>query len=56
VSSADLKIRKVREATRYFPVEIHALGETNDFCASSLTFHASIHVMLALEDDFDLAT
>jgi acyl carrier protein len=54
MSGADLKIRSVLEAHGRLLVEIDTLSDTDDFYESGLTSHASVNVMLALEDEFDL--
>jgi acyl carrier protein len=47
-------IRGVLSAHGRLPVEIDALSDTEDLYESGLTSHASVNVMLALEDAFDL--
>lgn len=54
MSDADIKIRGVLEAHGRLPVEVGTLGDTDDLYESGLTSHASVNVMLALEDEFDL--
>jgi acyl carrier protein len=54
MSSTDIKIRSVLEAHGRLPVEIDKLSDTDDLYESGLTSHASVNVMLALEDEFDL--
>jgi acyl carrier protein len=54
VSDVDAKIRSVLEEHGRFPVAVDTLGDSQDLYESGLTSHASVNVMLALEDEFDL--
>jgi acyl carrier protein len=54
VSSVDEKIRDVLEEHGRLPVEVGSLGDTDDLYDNGLTSHASVNVMLALEDTFDI--
>jgi acyl carrier protein len=54
MNTTDLKIREVLEVHGRLPVEIGSLGDADDLYDSGLTSHASVNVMLALEDEFDL--
>ncbi|HEY7008262.1 MAG TPA: acyl carrier protein, partial [Jatrophihabitantaceae bacterium] len=36
------------------PVDVNTLSDQDDLYAAGLTSHASVNVMLALEDEFDL--
>ncbi len=54
MSAADLKIREVLVEHGRLPVEVDTLSDTDDLYESGLTSHASVNVMLALEDTFDL--
>jgi acyl carrier protein len=54
VSSADTKIRDVLTEHGRLPVEVETLSDTEDLYESGLTSHASVNVMLALEDAFDI--
>lgn len=50
---SNAKIRIVLSAHGRLPVEIDTLSDTEDLYESGLTSHASVNVMLALEDAFD---
>jgi len=54
VSSTDMKIRDVLTEHGRLPVEVETLSDTDDLYESGLTSHASVNVMLALEDTFDI--
>jgi acyl carrier protein len=54
MSTVGLRIREVLETHGRLPVDIGALADTDDLYESGLTSHASVNVMLALEDEFDL--
>lgn len=54
MSSTDMKIRDVLIEHGRLPVEVETLGDTDDLYESGLTSHASVNVMLALEDTFDI--
>lgn len=54
MSGAEVTIREVLEEHGRLPVEVDALNDTDDLYESGLTSHASVNVMLALEDAFDL--
>jgi acyl carrier protein len=54
VSGADVTIREVLKEHGRLPVEIDSLSDTDDLYESGMTSHASVNVMLALEDEFDL--
>lgn len=47
-------IRDVLEAHGRLPVSLSDLGDGDDLYANGLTSHASVNVMLALEDAFDV--
>jgi acyl carrier protein len=47
-------IRKVLEENGRLPVEVATLSDDDDLYAAGLTSHASVNVMLALEDEFDI--
>jgi acyl carrier protein len=54
--NADTRIairRVVREHAR-LPVDVDTLGDDADLFAAGMTSHASVNLMLALEDAFDL--
>lgn len=48
------KIREVVTEYGRLPVETSTLGDHDDLYQAGLTSHASVNVMLALEDAFDL--
>ena len=48
------KIREVIDTQGRMPVPAGSLSETEDLFESGLTSHASVNVMLALEDEFDI--
>lgn len=54
MNTANARIRAVLKAQARLPVELDALSDTDDLYESGLTSHASVNVMLALEDEFDL--
>jgi len=54
VSDIDQKIREVIETHGRMPVPASGLSETEDLFESGLTSHASVNVMLALEDEFEI--
>jgi acyl carrier protein len=54
LSAAEIKIREVLESQGRLPVNVDSLSDTVDLYEIGLTSHASVNVMLALEDAFDL--
>jgi acyl carrier protein len=54
MSTANETVRSVLEEHGRLPVEVSSLSDTEDLYESGLTSHASVNVMLALEDAFDL--
>jgi acyl carrier protein len=54
MSEISEKIREVIDAQGRMPVPASSLSETEDLFESGLTSHASVNVMLALEDEFDI--
>lgn len=50
----DDEIRKVLAEHGRLPVAIDSLSDDDDLYAAGLTSHASVNLMLALEDEFDL--
>lgn len=50
----DERIRNVLAAHGRMPVEVAALDGRDDLYRAGLTSHASVNVMLALEDAFDI--
>ncbi len=54
MSNVDVAIREVLTAHGRLPVEMEALSDIDDLYESGMTSHASVNVMLALEDEFDI--
>jgi acyl carrier protein len=54
MTGADTTIRTVLEAHGRLLVEVVQLSDADDLYESGLTSHASVNVMLALEDAFDI--
>jgi acyl carrier protein len=50
----DEEIRKVLAEHGRLPVAVDSLADDDDLYAAGLTSHASVNLMLALEDEFDL--
>jgi acyl carrier protein len=50
----DNQIRTILNAQGRLPVDVNTLSDQDDLYAAGLTSHASVNVMLALEDEFDL--
>ena len=48
------EIRGVLRNHARLPVDVDALGDDADLFAAGMSSHASVNVMLALEDTFDL--
>ena len=53
MSDVDATIKEVLEAHGRLPVSVQSLQETDDLFENGLTSHASVNVMLALEDAYD---
>jgi acyl carrier protein len=47
-------IRRVLREHARLPVDVDAIGEDADLFAAGMSSHASVNVMLALEDAFDV--
>jgi acyl carrier protein len=47
-------IRQIIEAHAQLPIEVETLSTSTDLYQAGMTSHASVNVMLALEDRFDL--
>ncbi|MGH9045960.1 MAG: acyl carrier protein [Acidimicrobiales bacterium] len=47
------RIREVLAAHARLPVDVAAIGDDDDLFQAGMTSHASVNVMLALEDAFD---
>jgi acyl carrier protein len=54
MSDADEKIRNVLEEHGRLPVPVSTLNNGDDLYQNGLSSHASVNVMLALEDEFDV--
>jgi acyl carrier protein len=54
LSTVNVRIRAVIGEHGQLPVEVDTLGDAEDLYESGLTSHASVNVMLALEDEFHL--
>ena len=52
--SHDTEIRAVLRDHARLPVEVDTLGTDADLFAAGMSSHASVNVMLALEDTFDV--
>ena len=50
----DEDIRKVLDEHGNLPVDVGTLRDEDDLYQAGLTSHASVNVMLALEDEFDI--
>ena len=49
-----LLLRDVLRQHARLPVEVDTLGDDDDLFAAGMTSHASVNLMLALEDAFDV--
>jgi acyl carrier protein len=54
MSSIDEKVREIIDEHGRMPGPASKLSATEDLFESGLTSHASVNVMLALEDEFDI--
>jgi acyl carrier protein len=52
--SCDSEIRTVLRDHARLPVDVETLGDDADLFAAGMSSHASVNVMLALEDAFDI--
>jgi acyl carrier protein len=50
----DEKIRTILAEHGRFPVDVATIGDDEDLFQAGMTSHASVNVMLALEEEFDL--
>jgi acyl carrier protein len=50
----DEKIRDILAEHGRFPVDVSNIDEKDDLFRAGMTSHASVNVMLALEDEFDV--
>lgn len=49
----DEKIRSVLAEHGRFPIDVTTIGDDDDLFQAGMTSHASVNVMLALEEEFD---
>jgi acyl carrier protein len=54
VSTLDANIREILGKQGRLPVDANLLNDTDDLFEAGMTSHASVNVMLALEDTFDI--
>jgi acyl carrier protein len=54
MSDVDASIRRVLEVHGALPGGAHSVGDDDDLYQRGLSSHASVNVMLALEDAFDI--
>jgi acyl carrier protein len=54
MATYDPQIRAVLRDHARLPVDVESLGAETDLFAAGMSSHASVNVMLALEDTFDL--
>jgi acyl carrier protein len=50
----DETIRNILAEHGRFPIDVSEIGEKDDLFRAGMTSHASVNVMLALEDEFDV--
>jgi acyl carrier protein len=50
----DETIRRILAEHGRFPVDVVTIDEKDDLFRAGMTSHASVNVMLALEDEFDI--
>ena len=48
------RIRKIIVQSARLPIEVTTLADDEDLYRAGLTSHASVNLMLALEDEFDV--
>lgn len=53
MDEATTRIRTVLAEHARLPVDVAGLGDDDDLFQAGMTSHASVNVMLALEDEFD---
>jgi acyl carrier protein len=53
MSDIDTTVREVLDAHGRLPTSTESLGDDDDLFENGLTSHASVNVMLALEDAYD---
>lgn len=54
MSSTSDEVRQVLASHGQMPVDVTALNDDSDLYQNGLTSHASVNVMLALEDHFEI--
>jgi acyl carrier protein len=54
MSGVDGTIREILTTHARLPIEVDTLTDTDDLFDNGMTSHASVNVMLALEDEFDI--
>jgi acyl carrier protein len=54
MSAIDDRIREVLKEHGRLPIEVDSLRDEDDLYEHGLTSHASVNIMLALEDEFDV--
>jgi len=54
MSSKSQEIRSILESHGHLPVDIATLSDDDDLYQNGMTSHASVNVMLALEDNFGI--
>lgn len=54
MSTLDGTIRGILAKQGRLPLDVDSLGDSDDLFESGMTSHASVNVMLALEDAFDI--
>jgi acyl carrier protein len=50
----DETIRNILAEHAHLPVDVTNLGDEDDLYRAGMTSHASVNVMLAIEDEFDV--
>jgi acyl carrier protein len=50
----DERIRTILREYGQLPLEVDKIGDDDDLYQAGMTSHASVNVMLALEDEFDI--
>jgi len=50
----DEKIRSILAEHGRFPIDVATIGDDEDLFQAGMTSHASVNVMLALEEEFDM--
>ena len=54
MSNIDSEIRQILQEHGRLPVSVESLSSQQDLYQAGMTSHASVNVMLALEDHFDI--